>query len=279
MPLKHHIETRLIALLGAAIVATGVFLAFVRPIAGGLYFGIALVLAILYPIFLYPLFKRDRADKVFRLLHWFPAGLLFLALVIDVVAEYWGGAELLHAALRWSWGIIPVIVGVGALAWFCIDVIRRRTARLWILAILFVPYAYFGLSAQHAGPGLTAFVGSGSGFLAGMFHSGSGAEIRASQTASSARSLEPSDDPSEERWRASLRAVDTRGMEVGTGKGPSVAKRPELPGEPQLRPLQKKPNHLPHSGLGIDLLLLSMIGGYASVLHDRARRRNTVESR
>ena len=87
MPLKHATETFLVFLLGAVILLTGLLLSTLPDLpAGAVPWTILFVLSILYPLALFALFRRRRADHAFRLLHWFPALMLLLWLGVEIVA-------------------------------------------------------------------------------------------------------------------------------------------------------------------------------------------------
>ncbi|KKW38624.1 MAG: hypothetical protein UY85_C0027G0001 [Candidatus Peribacteria bacterium GW2011_GWB1_54_5] len=74
MPLKHTTETLLVFLLGTATVVTGIIIpSLTAPDMGIAPWAIVFVLAIAYPLALSGLFRRNRADYAFRLLHWMPA--------------------------------------------------------------------------------------------------------------------------------------------------------------------------------------------------------------
>ena len=84
MPLKHFTETFLVVVLGAVIALTGLLTATLPNLPdGALPWAVLFILSVVYPLSLYSLFQRRRADNTFRNLHWFPAGMLLVWLMLQ----------------------------------------------------------------------------------------------------------------------------------------------------------------------------------------------------
>lgn len=297
MPLKHALETRLVILLGAAMMLTGFLVALLPPLPQGAVAWSGLFLATAaYPVALFPLFRRDRADKAFRLLHWVPFVITTAWLPVGILKLLRPEMAAVAALYMWAWCLPAVFVGIVLLAWFCLHVIRRRERRVPVLAALFAVFAALGLTNQmHSGWERTV-----ASILRGD-ETGSGRFV-GSNDGEGVQNLNPSSDPHEEEWRASLRAVNDRRRQaverLKGGRGSSAsgassaldgiassalassASRAALPQSlrpggtgAHLRELADKPVALPQSGFGFDVLLLGMGSAYCAVLHDRARRR------
>ncbi len=198
MPLKHTTETVLVFLLAAAMLLTGAVLHFLPELPGGLFWwSLAFVGALLYPLVLYPLLRRSRAEYALRALHFLPAGLLLLWLVGKLGGEWIWGVGLLGVLLAWGLGLLPVALGMALLAIYCLNVIRQRGTRLPLLLILFVPFALLGLSSEWQG-----------------WTAGGGMQAATTQSSSSSvktvANTSPSDHPGENQWRGVLRRMERR---------------------------------------------------------------------
>ena len=203
MPLKHSTETFLVILLGVVIALTGVVMGLLPPLSSSVVpWLVAFILAVAYPLVLYPLFRSRRADNPFRLLHFVPAILLLLWLVLDLASPYALFLGTLRFLYTWGWALAAVIVSFVLIALYCLDVIRQRTSRLSLLVILLVPFVAFAMTAErNYWPQRAAFaLWPNLGI--------SGDPIAA--VPEDLRNLEPSDDPDEERWRAQLRRMERR---------------------------------------------------------------------
>lgn len=307
MPLKHGHETRLIFQLGILFVLAGVILSLLPALPVGIApWAIAFIIAVAYPVILHPTLKRNRADTSFRKLHWLPAFLLLVWLILQGVLLVLPVIAPVLDWFSWAWSIIAITVGFFLLVLFCLKVIRQRARRILILALIFVLYATAGLLSEQPqftfNQSLTAllwdnpiwesFGMQGTGDLVAQ-ENGSSSSI-----SSDTRNLAPSSDPSEERWREALRAFQRRMQDVvsfgdtGTGITSSSASTNTLIGErvnpsiPKLPPslqnggtgahireVESKPNGLPNSGFGLGAFALTLIGGYCATIHARARRR------
>lgn len=303
MPLKHHTETLLVFLLGVAIALSGVLAATLPSLPLGLVpWSFVFALSLAYPLTLIRLFKKRRADKEFRLLHWFPALVLLV----------WGAMEwtVLHfedmfPALEWytwAWTLPAVTIGFVLVASFCLHVIRRRTPRLVLLAVAFIPFTVLGVMSEqgyHWETELAAVMWQGDWWK--VDYSGSLLPDRTStiaqQDSVSSKNLEPSEDPSEERYRARLREIEKRRQQLVATRKPVEEEKEEEPADPtpedslepepvpvptapsttgtgrDLPEIAARPNRLPGSGGGVALLSFLTLAGYLGTLHNRARKR------
>lgn len=146
MPLKHHTETTLVGVLGAAMALAGAAIAVLSWVASPWLLWIAaFFVSLAYPLALYPHFRERRADYEFRLLHFAPAAFLLLWLALTVVASVVPALAGLLSILTVAWALPLVVLGFGLLAWFCVHVLRQWSKRLAILATIFVPFALLGV--------------------------------------------------------------------------------------------------------------------------------------
>jgi hypothetical protein len=151
MPLKHHTETFLVFLLAALIAVTGIVVSILPTLPSGLSaWLIAIGVAIVYPVVLLPLFRRNRADYSFRFLHWFPLAMLVVWGAFDVTADAWAGGLPLLSGFTAAWSLLPVFIGFALLVWFCIAVLRRKTLRLSVLGSLLGVFAIMGVTASQS---------------------------------------------------------------------------------------------------------------------------------
>lgn len=151
MPLKHLTETILVAALGAVLILTGILLPTLPSLPEGILpWMLLFFLTLLYPLALYPLFKRNRADNAFRLLHFLPAALAVIWLVLQILlARVPTVAPLLHGFL-FAWTLPGVAVSFLFIVIFVLRVIRRRVPRLTFLALLFLPFVLLSTLGEAA---------------------------------------------------------------------------------------------------------------------------------
>lgn len=242
MPLKHATETFLVVLLGAVIAVTGFAITLLPPIPTGVVpWGVLFVLSFVYPILLYPLFKRDRADYTFRLLHWFPTEMLVLWMIFQLLALFVPAAAFLTGWFTWGWTLVFVALGMLMLIRFCLTVIRRRVPRVSYLLLILGAYAIGGLASEgtgmHPEKQLAAMlwgedaVSSVPSSEVADSRAGEEEEVEEKESwwrnlsiaqlltgkagsSSSEKNLEPSEDPSEEKWREQLREMTDRERKV-----------------------------------------------------------------
>lgn len=257
MPLKHSTETWLVILLGGAVALTGVLCAFLQRLPNpSLLWAVFFAISVAYPLSLYPLFRDRRADYSFRLLHFMPAAMLLLWLLLRFAGFVLPVLATFSRGFVWGWSLSVVIPGFVALLWFCITVIRQRRQRSIFLMTLLVPFLVLALSGEH---------------------------VEWSQRFSSSN-LSPSSSVTEEKWRAELRRLERRrerltllerqprsvtgardGVLITGSQSSQVAMLPS-------KPVQDPP-HLPSSGFGMEIFVPSMIAAYCATVHRRAKRR------
>ena len=295
MPLKHHTETFLVALLGFAVVLTGIAIATLPLLPGGILpWAIFAVLSVVYPLVLTPMFKRRRADYPFRLLHWAPALMLLLWLLVELLHLYVPTLPDVHSWYTWAWTLPAVTVCFVLLAAYCLNVIRRWVPRILVLLVLFVPFTVGAVLSQQGGKWdeeLASVLWQGEWW--NVFDSGSvlslgRREIAMNQSGTGEDvNLDPSDDPKEEAWRENLRNLEQRrqerlqrrreremGSDADESSSSSEPAEIALSGNgDEIRQASSLPSQLPTSGFGIEFLGGIVLAGYAGVLHQRAQRR------
>ncbi|MDP7069396.1 MAG: hypothetical protein QF815_02615, partial [Candidatus Peribacteraceae bacterium] len=209
MPLKHFTETFLVVVLGAVIAVTGLLTSTLPNLpSGALPWALLFVLSVIYPLSLYSMFQKRRADNLFRNLHWFPAAILLVWLLLQGVVISSNVEQESVGLFTWGWTLAPVVIGFVFIVMFCLKVIRRRVPRLTFLALILIPYTAVALiSSQGA-----SFEGEladvlweadfwavdDAGLLAGWIESDDDTN------------LDPSDDEQEEDWRDMLRMQQRR---------------------------------------------------------------------
>lgn len=306
MPLKHLTETVLVVLLGVMIVLAGVMLDTLPLLpAGALPWAIAFGVALLYALVMYPTLKNNRAEYSFRLLHFLPALMLILWLIIQLVALKDARALVVHHWYTWGSALFAVVTGFLLLIAFCLSVIRRRAPRIALLLLLLVPFAGLAFASEqflHWDQRVSSIVWRGNWW--DLVGTGTFIAQRPAPVTDSGTNLDPSANPAEEAWRRRLRALDERRREIlearrnSSGSSQSSAivivalgsSSSRAPGSTsssssvnvsssssqssvligQVAP----PPKLPSSGLGLSGLIVMFLAGYTGVLHDRARRRS-----
>jgi hypothetical protein len=280
MPLKHFTETFLTVVLGAVVVLTGLLTATLPDLPNGaLPWVILFVLSVAYPLSLHSMFQKRRADNFFRNLHWFPAGMLLVWLLLQGVVL---GSNLTPDEVdvyTWGWTLPAVIVGFVMMVLFCLKVIRRRVPRLLFLAAILVPFAALAIVSEqgpHFEEEITAVLWDNSlmqvsdtGMLTAWMKTGSGGE----------KNLDPSEDKEEEEWREHLRMQQRREERIA-GRLSGDVDTDEKPVEPdtdedpvlsgtgdELRNAGTMPGNLPNSGFGWHFIILTMIAAYSATLH------------
>ncbi len=213
MPLKHSTETFLVIVLGAAILVTGILLATLPPLMAGLVpMLILLAITFIYPIALYPFLRSNRADYPFRLLHFFPAVMVLVWGLLQLLGVGIHGLAFLSYGFTWGWTLGAVLIGFFLLMVFCVQVLRRWSERLLILAIFIVVFTALSLASAlnfHWDQTLASNLWQGKWWDV----TGSGSHLIAQVSSSSATSIDgknlsSSGIASEEQWRAVLRAFE-----------------------------------------------------------------------
>lgn len=153
MPLKHGIESALIVVLAFLVIAAGIVCGLLptRITAATMtLWGSAFAVAILYPLFLYPLFRSRRADYELRVLHLAPAALLLGWLLLVALGDRFTPIQSLTRALTWGLSLPIVTIGFGVLVLFCIAVLRQWVGRLTLLSGLFTPFVALAVASEYA---------------------------------------------------------------------------------------------------------------------------------
>ena len=284
MPLKHATETVLVFVLGLVVAIFGVLTATLPPLPqGGLPWIVLLAIAILYPLSLTHLFKKNRADYAFRWLHWFPVLILLLWLTIEIVAKVYGPARSMQSYYQWGWTFVPVATGILGIMVFCIRVIRRRLPRMLLLLAVFVPFAVLAFAGEKGAR-------NWNGVLAGVLWDASlWSDIQQGINGTGStevafdnkepKNLSTSENFAEEAWRERLREFERRRLEIAMKANeqeqlppPSSAPAPspKTGTGREYREAKTEPVALPSSGTGIGLITMTMISGYCGLLHRRA---------
>ncbi len=259
MPLKHSVETFLVLVLGILIVLAGVAAALLPAFATHpIPWMIALGVGLLYPLALHPLFTARRADYPLRTLHVVPALIIGVALLLQIFSSMWPVAALALAFFTWGWSMIVVVPALLLLLFFCVRVIRQRNLRSAFLALLLIPFAvtaYLHEYPQWQNGGVVAVQPSSSQNLAASQH------------------------PDEEQVRMQLRRMQRRQERLARLDGQDQviavhgAKDSLLIAAATQPGSGAKPPHLPSSGMATEAMMITMIGVYCGVLHQRMKRR------
>jgi hypothetical protein len=293
MPLKHSTETTLVTVLALAIVASGVAVAAMPPLAVSIWPWVAaFVLAVLYPLAVYPMLKSRRADYAFRALHAYPAALLVLWLLLELSSTTATAMHPFQRAYTWGWTAAGVILGLILLLIFCVRVIRqlfRRAFTVGLVAALFLGAAVMGEQA-HAPERISVTIAS---------------LLRSPQDILDGN-LDPSSDPQEESWRMKLRRMarreerlNTRTPEeaqasihatVSAASAAATRSEPRIAAvaalrdknrsnvernDPRIAPVDAPPR-LSRTGGEMEAFAMLFVAGYCGVLHQRMRRRMAV---
>lgn len=277
MPLKHATETALVLLLAVMIALAGVAVAFLPPVSVSILpWAIAFAISLIYPLALYPMMRERRADHSFRLLHFVPAAILLIWLVLDLLASFVPGLQWLQSWFTWAWALPFVALAFLALLAFCLNVIRQRLPRMSALAAVFLPFLLLSLLSERQ---------DWDRKLAGMLweapSTGTGV-VAGNMTGSN---LDPSADSVEEQWRAQLRRMERRRQRLeeegssassetssvssvrGATSGVIIASG-GLPEKPLPKPTDAP--HLPSSGFGAEGLALTMLAGCCTAIQRRS---------
>lgn len=206
-----------------------------------------LIVAALYPMILSPFFRMRRADNAFRLLHVLPLLILLGALLLQLFSTLRPAVQKAFTVYTWGWSLLPVAFALLLLLLFCVQILRQRGARSLMLAALFVPFAILGVLSERQpwNPLLTA----------------------------SETNLTHSSIPAEEQWRMKLRNQERRQVRIVSRAATGDLIVPVHSAKDSVL-ISSSPPHLPSSGMGVELLVLTMLAGYCGVIHLRARQRS-----
>lgn len=258
MPLKHATETRLVILLGSALVGVWLAVLVLSPFSRGAFLlgGLSL-LSLLYPLLLLPLFRARRADYVFRMLHFLPFVLL-LAWSAAPSLRGIGVPEPFLAWYTWEQGLLPLAFGFLFLFLYCFHVVRQRVVRslaLSTMLLLVVASSAYGRWSWDSLRGL----------LNVSLEAPLGSDVLSVN-------IDPSSSLGEEVWRMRLRRMHRRQERLLPDDG--FVDRPSLPASSSLYASSSStPPRLVSSGIEYRWILLLFLALYAGLLHERARRR------
>lgn len=258
MPLKHATETRLVILLGGALVGIGAAARVLPPFprVAFLWGGLAL-LSLLYPLFLLPLFRARRADYAFRVLHFLP----FVLLIAWSAAPSLRGIGVPGPFLAWyTWehGALPLAVCFLLLFLYCFRVVRQRVRRSLALSTMLLLVAASPAYGRWSWDSLRVL-------WTVSPEAPPGGDALSVNT-------DPSSSLGEEVWRMRLRRMHRRQDRLRPDDG--FVDRPSLPTSIPLQASSSSaPPRLVPSGADMRLVLFLFFALYAGILHARARRR------
>lgn len=152
VPLKHRTETAFIVLLGVVLCVFGFLTSLLPALAsGGLRpWSIVFATAVFYPLLFRRTLRINRADYEFRALHWFPAFIVLLWLVLELSVPYVPTLHYLQLGFFFFWSLPLVTLGVALLVIFSLHVIRRRVSRVTSLTVLLLLFFGVSVSAKDA---------------------------------------------------------------------------------------------------------------------------------
>lgn len=284
MPLKHSTETLLVIVLGVLLLVTGAILDVLPSLPEGtVLWGVAWALSVAYPLLLYPVLKERRADNSFRMLHFFPMGMLLLWLILEIASFYRPEVAFVNGLYTWGWSVLVVTIGFIALFGFSWHVLRQRNLRVAILTVLFVPFALLAVGGEVTPVrSLVADSLSRVALVADVLKLSplDDEDIREDE-----KNLVASADHEEESWRMRLRRMERRQDRIEVTSSSRSTEPPSIR-EPQKDVLITRdapvtygdtvepPPDLASSGFmgGVDILGVVMIAGYCGILHRRLQR-------
>jgi len=280
MPLKHTTETLLIFFLGTAMVVTGIVLPTLTLLEMGIVpWATVFVLAVAYPLLLSRVFRCNRADYSFRMLHWVPAILLLILLLLQGIVYVLPSGQSVVDWYTWGWTLPGVATGFFLIMFFCLRVIRRWTLRIVLLAIIFIPFIVGAVASEHY---------EWNEEIAATLWEGDWWQLRGDQDSLLAqlneKNLDASSDPTEELYRDRLRAIESRRERIAqrledrrTGEDSSLAavvvseSSSSVPVE--ITQVSSMPTRLPSSGFSWMVVILTMLGLYTASVHGRTKER------
>ena len=152
MPLKHSQETAYLAFLALMICLFGFAISLLPHVPQGLSYGMTLfAISVVYPIFLLRTFKANRADYEFRLLHWFPAGMCALWILLQYTAPLAHWIYVLQLGFFFLWSLPLVALGLSFIGLFAVHVIRRSKGRVLLMSIFCILFTVGALAAESKG--------------------------------------------------------------------------------------------------------------------------------
>lgn len=275
----------MVFLLGLMIALTGAVAAFLPPVSVTILpWTIAFAVTLVYPLVWYPIMKERRADYEFRALHFVPALILLLWLMLDLFVSFRPDWQVMQSVYTWSWTMGIVAAAFVLLVLFCVRVIRQWLPRIGLLLLVFIPFALLSRVSEMNGwdrqVAMTLWDGQGIG---------TGTGVIASNGTSS--NLTPSTDSAEEQWRAQLRLMERRRQQleeeassvisqvdapkptVTTATSGMMIAAAGLP-EPIKKPIKNdKPPRLPSSGFGFEGIALVLAAACCAGIHKKTMMR------
>lgn len=211
MPLKHATETFLIVVLAVAVIVTGMVMQTLVSLPEGIVpWAILFVIASLYPLLLGKLFRENRADYAFRLLHFVPAIMLLVWLLLQALTLLFPVFENILRWYTWGWSLPAVATGIFLMVGFVLKVIRRWTKRIAFLAILFLPFIVLAVTNEMQGWHQQMASALWQGNWWQIDQDGTGTQVAGGGDVLGGVNLQHSSDPSEEAYRERLRALERR---------------------------------------------------------------------
>lgn len=277
MPLKHHSETVFLLVLGLVMCAYGALLALLPHVPEGVLPWLVLfTIAVLYPVVLRTHFRLNRADYEFRFLHWFPAGMALVWLLIEFCAQRIVLARVLQLGITALWSMPLVLVGLLMIVAFSLHVIRRRLTRIIGICVLFFAFV------------VAAFVAHSGGYnpvLAKMLYPNSeianvAADFYRSLTFNALVPFPPSADHSSQQMQSAMSADIVSFVQSSHRLFASIAPFPSADRAfGPMRPSVHSPApRLPRTGNdALAFLILTCLAFYCGVLHVRAHARATLQ--
>lgn len=298
MPLKHDAETALVLVLGLMIALAGAVAAFLPPLSVSVVpWAIAFAVAMVYPLILYPMMKENRADHEFRALHFVPALVLFVWMLLDLLVAFRPEWQILQTVYTWGWGLAVVVAAFVLLVLFCLRVIRQRFPRIALLLAVLIPFIILSQLSEREqwDRKLALSIWDGTRTGTGLVASGG-----------NTGNLNPSSDAVEEQWRAQLRQMERRRQQleqerrngssssdvtdassslVGAKSSAIIAAVTSTPRTSSVRDSSSKkavaaasassktPPRLPSSGFGMETVLVTMIAGCSAAIHKKTIKR------
>lgn len=267
MPLKHGTETALVFFLGLMIALAGAAAAFLPPVSVAAWpWAVAFVIAVIYPLALYPLLRQARAEYEFRALHFAPALILLVWLVLDLLASFRPSLQPLQTSFTWGWSLPAVLLFFSLLLIFCLHVIRRRLPRTAILVGLLIPFVALSQWSQRQQWDRDLAMALWDGELTGSGN------------------LAPSEDKVEEQWRAQLRAMQNRSRQLAQqGSSSSMMTSRSSAQSSKMIAVQtssassnsvKPPPKLPTSGFGFEGIALTLAAGFCTAVQRKTMLRS-----
>lgn len=261
--------------LGLVICVAGIAAALLPAIPEGtMYWALLLGLSILYPLILARTFKSNRADYEFRVLHWFPACIFMLWFVLQLLSPRFDIIRIFALGFFYLWSLPLVALGIAFMSIFALHVLRRSRLRVTTLVVFFSLFTIGALYAESANlnPRLQAMVFPDKPQLFASVRA-SLVRLRASlgmQSDVSVLQIARSESSSSSRIASSFRSRNVVAVTSSLSSSMSRSAVASLP--PVIA--DKNPGHLTKSGPeDIAVLGLTLLAGYAAVLHARAKKR------